>query len=63
MNSRGLSFDEGQGVAACRQKRRVRFAIAAALVNQMVEAKHQLQLGRVLGRWARYDLIAIEKVG
>src|SRR5271155_4241278 len=23
----------------------------------LVEAKHQLQLGRALGRWARYDLI------
>jgi hypothetical protein len=34
-------------VAARRQKRRVRFAIAA-LINEMVEAKHQLQLGRAL---------------
>lgn len=53
----------GLAVAACRQKRRVRFATAAALVNELVEAKHQLQLGRVLGRWARYDLIAIDEVG
>jgi DNA replication protein DnaC len=41
----------------------VRFATAAALVNELVEAKHQLQLGRALGRWARYDLIAIDEVG
>ncbi|HEY2465890.1 MAG TPA: IS21-like element helper ATPase IstB [Steroidobacteraceae bacterium] len=53
----------GLAVAACRQKRRVRFATAAALINELVEAKHQLQLGRVLGRWARYDLIAIDEVG
>jgi DNA replication protein DnaC len=53
----------GLAVAACRQKRRVRFATAAALVNELVEAKHQMQLGRVLGRWARYDLIAIDEVG
>src|SRR5271169_3383868 len=53
----------GLAVAACRQKRRVRFATAAALVNELVEAKHQLQLGRALGRWARYDLIAIDEVG
>jgi len=32
----------------------------SALVNELVEAKHQLQLGRVLGRWARYGLIAID---
>jgi len=37
----------GLCVAACRQKRRVRFATAAALVNELVEAKQQLQLRRV----------------
>src|SRR6185503_14767540 len=50
-------------VAACRQKRRVRFTTAAGLVNELVEAKEQLQLRRVLARWARYDLIAIDEVG
>jgi DNA replication protein DnaC len=53
----------GLAVAACRQKRRVRFATAAGLINEMVEAKHQLQLGRALSRWARYDLIALDEVG
>lgn len=53
----------GLCVAACRQKRRVRFTTAANLVNELVEAKHQLQLRRVLARWARYDLIAIDEVG
>ena len=53
----------GLCVAACRQKRRVRFATAAALVNELVEAKHQLQLRRVLGRWSCYELIAIDEVG
>jgi DNA replication protein DnaC len=53
----------GLVVAACRQKRRVRVATAAALINELVEAKHQLQLGRVLARWARYDLIALDEVG
>ena len=48
---------------ACRQKRRVRFATAAALVNELVEAKQQLQLRRVLARWERYDVIAIDEVG
>jgi len=38
----------GLAVAACRHGRRVRFAIAAGLINEMVEAKHQLQLGRAL---------------
>lgn len=53
----------GLCVAACRQKRRVRFATAAGLVNELVEAKHQLQLRRVLARWSRYELIAIDEVG
>ena len=53
----------GLAVAACRQKRRVRFATATALINELVEAKHQLQLGRALARWARYDLIALDEVG
>jgi len=53
----------GLCVAACRQKRRVRFTTATGLVNELVEAKHQLQLRRVMARWSRYDLIAIDEVG
>src|SRR3984957_3378756 len=50
----------GLCVAACRQKRRVRFTTAAGLGNELVGAKHQLQLRRVMARWSRYDLIAID---
>jgi DNA replication protein DnaC len=53
----------GLCVAACRQRRRVRFTTAAALVTELVEAKQQLQLGRVLARWARYDVLALDEVG
>jgi len=53
----------GLCVAACRQKRRVRFTTAAGLVNELVEAKEQVQLRRVLARFERYDLIAIDEVG
>ena len=41
----------------------MRFTTAAALVNELVEAKHQVNLRRVLARWARYELIAIDEVG
>ena len=34
-----------------------------ALVNELVEAKHAMQLARVLARWTRYDVIAIDEVG
>ncbi len=50
-------------VAACQQRRRVRFATAAGLVNEMVEARQQGQLSRSIGRWSRYELIAIDEVG
>ena len=53
----------GLCVAACRQKKLVRFATAAGLVNELVEAKHQLQLRKVLARWARYEVLAIDEVG
>jgi DNA replication protein DnaC len=53
----------GLCVAACRQKRRVRFTTAAALVNELVEAQQQAQLRRALARWARYDVLALDEVG
>lgn len=53
----------GLCVAACRQRRRVRFATASGLVNELLEAQHQNQLGRVLSRWARYDLVCIDELG
>jgi DNA replication protein DnaC len=51
------------GVAACRQKRRVRFSTVAALVNELVEAQQQLHLSRSLAKWARYDVLALDEVG
>src|SRR6202158_5507305 len=53
----------GLCVAACRQKRRGRFSTAAAPVHKIVGRKHATQLARVLARWARYDVIAIDEVG
>src|SRR5688500_6314222 len=53
----------GLCLAACRQKRRVRFTTAAALVNELVEAKQNSQVRRMMTRWQKYDLIAGEEVG
>jgi DNA replication protein DnaC len=53
----------GLCLAACRQKRRVRFTTAAALVNELVEAKQNDQVRRVMSRWMKYDLIALDEVG
>jgi DNA replication protein DnaC len=53
----------GLCLAACRQKKRVRFITAAGLVNELVESQHHNQLRRALQRWTRYDLIAIDEMG
>lgn len=53
----------GLCVAACRQRRRVRFTTAAGLINALAEAAHANQLSRALGRWDRIDLICIDELG
>jgi len=53
----------GLCLAACRQKRRVRFITAAALVNELVEAKQNNQVRKLMLRWQKYDLIALDEVG
>ena len=53
----------GLCIAACRQKKRVRFTTAAGLVNELVEAHQQNQVRRALSRWHRYEIVAIDEVG
>jgi DNA replication protein DnaC len=53
----------GLAVAACRQRRRVRFVTASALVNELVEAKQNNCVKRVLAKWMRFDLIVLDEVG
>jgi DNA replication protein DnaC len=53
----------GLGVAACRQKRRVRFTTAANLVNELVDAQQHNGVRRVLARWLRFDVIVLDEVG
>ena len=48
------------GVAACRQRKRVRFTTAAEMVNDLVEARHNNELSRVTARWTRYELLVID---
>ena len=52
----------GLGVAASRQRRRVRFTTAAQLVNELIEAMNKSELNRVTNRWTRYDLIVIDEM-
>lgn len=53
----------GLCVAACQQKKRVRFVTAAGLVNELVEAQQHNLLSRALQRWTRYELIVLDEVG
>jgi DNA replication protein DnaC len=51
------------GVAACRQRKRVRFTTAAEMVNELVEARHKNELSRVTARWTRYEVLVIDEMG
>jgi len=53
----------GLGVAACEQGRSVRFTTVAALVNELLEARDERELSRVVGRWARVDLMVADELG
>ena len=53
----------GLCLAACRQKRRVRFTTAAGLVNDLIEAKQQNQVRRVMVKWLKYELIVLDELG
>ena len=51
------------GTAAAEQGRRVRYVTTAALVNELAEAAADHQLSRVVGRYARIDLLCLDEVG
>jgi len=53
----------GLGVAAAEAGRRVRYVTTAALVNELVEAADAKQLSRVVGRYARLDLLLLDELG
>ena len=51
------------GTAAAEAGRKVRYVTTAALVNELVEAADDKQLSRVVGRYARLDLLCLDEVG
>ncbi len=50
-------------VCACRQGRRVRFTTLAGLANELTEAESRRELGRVVGRYARTELVVLDELG
>jgi DNA replication protein DnaC len=53
----------GLGLAACEMGRRVRYTSTAALVNELVEAADERRLSRVVGHYARLDLLCLDEFG
>jgi DNA replication protein DnaC len=53
----------GLAVCACQQGRRVRFTTLAALANELQEAESRRELARVVARYARTELVALDELG
>lgn len=53
----------GLGIAACEAGHRVRYTTTAALVNDLVEAAAEHRLSRVVGHYARLDLLCLDEFG
>jgi DNA replication protein DnaC len=53
----------GLGTAAAQQGHRVRYILAAKLVNELVEAADQRQLSRTIARYGRVDLLCLDELG
>jgi len=51
------------GIAACERGRSVRFTTVAALVNELLEARDDYGLSKVVSRWARVDLMVADELG
>jgi len=50
-------------VCACQQGRRVRFTTLAGLANELQEAESRRELARVVGRYARIELVVLDELG
>jgi DNA replication protein DnaC len=50
-------------VCACQQGRRVRFTTLAGLANELQEAQSRRELARVVGRYARTELVCLDELG
>jgi DNA replication protein DnaC len=50
-------------VCACQQGRRVRFTTLAGLANELQEAESRRELARVVGRYARIELLVLDELG
>ena len=50
-------------ICACQAGRRVRFTTLAGLANELQEAESRRELARVVGRYARTELVVLDELG
>ena len=50
-------------ICACQQGRRVRFTTLAGLANELQEADSRRELGRVVGRYSRTEVVVLDELG
>ncbi len=51
------------GIEACQNNHRTRFVTGYGLVNELIEARKEKDLNRVIQRYARYDLLILDELG
>ena len=51
------------GIEACRNNFRTRFISCYGLVNELIEARQEKELQRIISRHARYDLLILDELG
>jgi DNA replication protein DnaC len=51
------------GIEACRSNHRTRFVSCYRLVNELIEARQEKDLQRLINRYARFDLLILDELG
>jgi DNA replication protein DnaC len=51
------------GIEACKNNFRTRFITCYGLVNELIEARQEKTLQRLLQKYARYDLLVLDELG
>jgi DNA replication protein DnaC len=51
------------GIEACKNNFRTRFVTCYGLINELLEAKQERKLQRLVQKYARYDLLILDELG
>jgi DNA replication protein DnaC len=51
------------GIEACKQNIRTRFVTCYGLVNELIEARQERTLQRLIQKYVRYDLLILDELG